>query len=149
MTQELNLNEVKTHWKIQCEWGNSLIYISNCCVNRLQKSKSGKEKGRPNRRTLRAENILPKVCNDDSQVVGFEQLSKVILAQIKMVSFWQRDFEGRAKKKTMTDYNVGNKIKEKARVIRKLCAYQVSKWNNIWKPSSKSLLLGLPDGSVC
>lgn len=40
------------------------------------------EKERPNRTPKRAENILTKVCNDDSQDFGLEQFSKAKLAWI-------------------------------------------------------------------
>lgn len=70
---------------------------------------------------MRAENILPKVCND-SQDVGFEQLSKAMLVQIKVVSIGREILKAELKKKKMTGYNVGNKIKRKGKGNQKaLC----------------------------
>jgi len=41
---------------------------------------------------------LPKVCND-SQVVGFEQLSKAMLAEIKVVAIGREILKAELKKK--------------------------------------------------
>lgn len=57
------------------------------------------EERQPHGRTLKAENILPEVYNDDSQVVGFEQLTTAMLAEIKVIAIGREILKIELKKK--------------------------------------------------
>lgn len=74
----------KTHQKIWYGW--EIVWFAFKTAVQTDYRRVKVEERRLNRRTLGAENILPKVWSNDSQGVGFQQLSTTMLAWSKVLT---------------------------------------------------------------